>query len=248
MTRRYPPADVKKLYGRAAARCALCRAELVLESTSHDSTKQIGKIAHIVAHSENGPRSDPDYPKDELDKYENWILLCPTCHEKVDAQENTYTVQRLRELKRNHEEWVRNSLEDNMPEFGFAELEVAVKGIANMSDTSSTEFSVLPPDEKISRNGLTAETRNLLVMGLMRSKEVDNYLNEMDIINAGFADQITAAFQKQYIALRGNGLSGDALFEVLFDFASGGSSDFKIRAAGLALLSHLFEICEVFEK
>jgi len=248
MTRRYPAADVKKLYGRAAARCALCRAELVLDNTPHDPAKQIGKIAHIVAHSESGPRSDPDYPKDELDKYENWILLCPTCHDKVDAQENTYTQEYLRELKRKHEKWVRDSLEDSMSEFGFAELEVAIKGIANMDAQSPTEFSVIAPNDKIAKNELTPEIRNLLVMGLMRSKEVNDYLIEMHKINTGFADKITAAFKKRYIELKEEGLFGDELFEALIDFASGGTSDFKIRAAGLALLSHLFEICEVFEK
>jgi len=247
MTRKYPSADVKKLYGKAAARCALCRVELVLASTPHDSTKQIGKIAHIVAHSESGPRADPDYPKDELDKYENWILLCPTCHDKVDAQENTYTPEDLRELKRTHEHWVRDSLEASMSEFGFAELEIAIKGIANMDSQSPTEFSVLAPDDKIAKNELTPEIRNLLVMGLMRSKEVNGYLSEMDKINTGFADKITAAFKKRYMELKER-LSGDELFEALLDFASGETSDFKIRAAGLALLSHLFEICEVFEK
>ena len=69
MNRKYPQGDVKNLYGLAAARCAFpdCRKLLVLEGTNTDKTKQIGKIAHIVAHSENGPRSDSSYPKNKLE-------------------------------------------------------------------------------------------------------------------------------------------------------------------------------------
>ncbi len=75
--RTYPPKDVKIPYGRAAGRCAVsnCRKELILDGTEHDDTKQIGIIAHIVGHSDDGPRGDPGYPREKLDTYENWILL-----------------------------------------------------------------------------------------------------------------------------------------------------------------------------
>ncbi len=250
MTRKYPAADVKMLYGRAAARCAFprCRIDLVLDGTAHDKTKQIGKIAHIIAHGNSGPRADTGYPAEKRDTYGNWILLCPTCHDTVDAQENTYTTQYLRDLKRDHEQWVRESLESVIASVGFAELEVAVKGIAQKEGPVVTGFSVIAPDDKIRKNELTVTTRNLLVMGLMRGAEVGNYLREMDKIDAGFADRLTSGFKAQYAELRAGGLVGDALFEELLTFASGGSEDFKIKAAGLALLSHLFELCEVFEK
>ena len=43
-------------------------------------------------------------------------------------------------------------------------------------------------------------------------------------------------------------LSGDMLFNALFEFATKGCNDFKQRAAGLSVLVYLFEKCEVFEK
>lgn len=250
MTRKYPLPDLKILYGRAAGRCAFthCRQELVLEETATDKTKQIGKIAHIVAHSAGGPRHDPSYPADELDAYENWVLLCPTCHDTVDAHEGKYSVQVLRDIKSIHEQWVRDTLSDAMPQVGFAELEVAVKGIAQQSAADMTEFSVIPPDKKITKNQLSDVTRKLLVMGLMQSVQVKKYLEAMEQIHDGFASRLVGGFKSKYTELSvGNQSSSDAVFESILSFACSNATDFATRAAGLALLSHLFETCEVFK-
>lgn len=252
MTRKYPQADIKILYGQAAARCAFptCRKDVVLECTATDKTKQIGKIAHIVAHSESGPRFDSNYPKNKLDTYENWVLLCPTCHDTVDAQEKQYTVESLRKLKADHEEWVQNTLNDAISEVTFAELEVAVKGIAiQQADIPPGGFSVITPDEKIRKNQLSDASRNMIAMGLMQGSQVKAYLEGVEQLDSGFINRLIAGFQEKYKFLSAKKeLTSDAVFEELLSFASSSGNDFKTRAAGLALLAHLFETCEVFEK
>lgn len=252
MTRKYPQADVKILYGKAAARCAFpnCRKIVVLECTANDPISQIGKIAHIVAHSEGGPRSDSSYPKAKLDTYENWVLLCPTCHDTIDAQENQYTVEFLQDLKAKHEEWVLNTLNDAMSEVTFAELEIAVMGIAIQEPCIPPGgFSVITPDEKIRKNQLSDDSRSMIAMGLMQGGEVKTYLEGVEQLDPGFIDRLIVGFQKKYTSLAGNlELTSDAIFEELLSFAASNKSSFRTRAAGLALLAHLFETCEVFEK
>jgi len=54
-------------------------------------------------------------------------LLCPTCHDKVDVQNNIYTVDDLRRIKMEHELWVRNNLVFEIFQIGFAEVEVVAK-------------------------------------------------------------------------------------------------------------------------
>jgi hypothetical protein len=46
----------------------------------------------------------------ELDDYENLILLCKVHHKVVDDQRQTFTVERLNNMKADHEQWVRNCL------------------------------------------------------------------------------------------------------------------------------------------
>ncbi|MCT6930520.1 MAG: hypothetical protein M3Z89_20935 [Lysinibacillus fusiformis] len=102
----------KMLWGKAANRCALatCRNELVMDETETDDPSIIGEECHIVAREDDGPRGNPDFPKEQRDIYSNLILMCNIHHKIIDDQENFYTVEKLKEIKRDHEEWVRNSL------------------------------------------------------------------------------------------------------------------------------------------
>ncbi|MFZ2655453.1 MAG: hypothetical protein WAX69_11045 [Victivallales bacterium] len=73
----------------------------------------IGDECHIISATEKGPRHDPTSPEDQLDAYENLVLLCRIHHKMVDDQEETYTTDILRQMKSNHEVWVAQKLSDN---------------------------------------------------------------------------------------------------------------------------------------
>ena len=99
----------KLLWARSGARCAYCRRELVLTATKDDDAI-IGDECHIHARQAGGPRSNTAMSIDELDDYENLILLCKVHHKMADDQPNTYTVDALKNLKKKHEKWVQETL------------------------------------------------------------------------------------------------------------------------------------------
>jgi hypothetical protein len=99
--------DRKLLWGLAHNRCAICRTPLVLEATSSDPKSIVGDEAHIVAQSPTGPRAG-SLSSADLDRYENLILLCKVHHKLVDDQPIAYTVDRLREIKAEHEDWAES--------------------------------------------------------------------------------------------------------------------------------------------
>ena len=89
----------------------------------------------------------------------------------------------------------------------------------------------------------------MIAMGLMQAHQVKTYLEQVEQIDPGFIQRLIGGFQEKYRTLiQDRQLNSDAVFEELRNFSSSGKSDFKIQAAGLALLSYLFEACEVFEK
>lgn len=105
-TRDIPDAQKKILFTLSGNRCAFpgCQKQLVeFPKDAHDSATHIGEMAHIVAHGERGPRADPSYPIAKLNTHENLILLCPTCHTRIDRQPYQYNVHVLRQMKRDHE-------------------------------------------------------------------------------------------------------------------------------------------------
>jgi HNH endonuclease len=95
-------ADYKILWGRAGGICSNpdCRADLTVLLKDRQ-TYNVGEMAHIIARKERGPRGRPGGGADD---YSNLILLCPTCHAKIDkAPEGTYTEDLLHKWKAEHE-------------------------------------------------------------------------------------------------------------------------------------------------
>lgn len=80
----------------------------------------VGEIAHIVAQSKGGPRAEVSVPGGNIDGFDNLILLCHEHHELVDQQPNTYPVEKLRQFKLDHEEWVRTRLSKGQEYEGLA--------------------------------------------------------------------------------------------------------------------------------
>lgn len=248
-TRSYYDKDIKLLWGLAAARCAFkkCRKECVAEGTKTDRAAIFGKIAHIVAHSDTGPRADPTYDKKLRDKYENLILLCGNDHDIVDFQPNTYTILDLRGWKTEHEIWVRASLAQEIPSVGFAELEVTTKALLSQPMKPEEILTLTPPLEKMGKNNLTSDSHYLVSLGMSKSREVETFVSHVALIDSDFPERLKAGFVEQYNKFREQGIEGDELFTLMHQFASGDSSDFKKQASGLAVLMYLFEKCEVFE-
>lgn len=70
------------------------------------SIATIREAAHIIAFSEDGPRGEQHESDTEINSYENLILLCPTCHTKIDKASELYPADLLYEWKRNHEKQI----------------------------------------------------------------------------------------------------------------------------------------------
>lgn len=101
----------KLLWGRSGNRCAICKKELVVKATARDGESIIGEECHIVSSKPTGPRQRSDLLTSEMDSYGNLILLCRTHHKVIDDQVVEYSESKLYEIKRKHESWVKDSLE-----------------------------------------------------------------------------------------------------------------------------------------
>lgn len=112
------------LFGKSGNRCAFagCQRLLTVEGNDLDRIVVLGEAAHIVAESPKGPRGDSPLSVDERNDYHNLVLLCSQHHQLIDAQPQTYTIERLQGMKAQHEQWVKESLGSGNEE---SELRVA---------------------------------------------------------------------------------------------------------------------------
>ena len=72
-----------------------CRLPLINDPTNTYSYTLIGEMAHMVGKKPGAPRYDGSMSDADRNSYENLILLCPTCHVKIDKQVDAYAVEKL---------------------------------------------------------------------------------------------------------------------------------------------------------
>lgn len=95
----------KELWGKAAGRCSICKKKIILDD---DVRSNISNECHIISPKENGPRHIEGI--NNYNSYDNLILLCRNHHAEVDNNVNKYTVDKLKEIKKQHEKYVNDCL------------------------------------------------------------------------------------------------------------------------------------------
>jgi hypothetical protein len=91
----------KQLFALSRNECAFagCARQLV-----RDDGIVAGKICHIRASGEKGPRHDKTWPPEQLDSFENLLLLCQEHHDLIDkGNVLEWTIERLEKMKATHE-------------------------------------------------------------------------------------------------------------------------------------------------
>ena len=99
----------------------------------------------------------------------------------------------------------------------------------------------------LNKNNLSEKISQKVSIGLVKSKEVENFLSNYEGFDPNFSSRLVKGFVDKYLELKNSNITGDTLFDELHVFSSINSEKFKYQAAGLAILVYLFEKCEVFE-
>lgn len=108
VTRQIKVTVQNRLWGRAAGRCQFSGCNLPLyKSPVTQEDVNIAEKAHIYSFSKNGPRGWGIFktaPKD-LNNLENLLLVCHSCHEKIDQDllGERYSADLLKQWKQEHE-------------------------------------------------------------------------------------------------------------------------------------------------
>jgi hypothetical protein len=127
---------VKRLFAVSGNWCAFSRCISPMVDPASGSI--IGQVCHIKGENPGPPpsaRYDPGQSDEERHGFDNLILLCGPHHKVIDDDERTYTVERLLELKKEHEG-------GQVPTAGLTD-DQADRLIANISGNTITGGSIL---------------------------------------------------------------------------------------------------------
>jgi len=92
---------VKRLFAVSGNQCAFPKCQVPLVDPA--SGKVTGRICHIKGRKLGSPRFDSQQTDAERHSFENLVLMCPIHHDVIDADEESYTVERLQRIKAAHE-------------------------------------------------------------------------------------------------------------------------------------------------
>lgn len=95
--------EQKILFAKSWNLCAFPKCDAPVIAEDGGESKPLAEMAHMIARSDDGPRSDSTLALKDRNKAANLILLCPTHHTLVDKFEHQYNVHVLREMKLKHE-------------------------------------------------------------------------------------------------------------------------------------------------
>lgn len=95
---------VRQLWATSAGRCQLEGCNRLLTEYHRKRTyRNRGYVAHIHAAEPGGPRPHPTMQPDELNQFDNLIMLCDSCHKEVDVDApGEYPATRLIAAKEEH--------------------------------------------------------------------------------------------------------------------------------------------------
>lgn len=100
--------EKKKLYALSGNQC--CFPGCTEKVYDLEMDVLLGEMCHISAVNPNGPRFNPNLTNDELNSYQNIILLCPNHHTMIDKNEKQYNEAFLKSMKMDHESKFYNIL------------------------------------------------------------------------------------------------------------------------------------------
>jgi len=122
-----------------------------------DNKKSIftGIAAHITAASNGGPRFDPTLSQEERSSIENGIFLCSTCASMIDKNDGIdFTVEKLKEWKKNHEEYVlENYNKSSDSKITIIDGEHRAVGRGNVTGLKISGPTLLKPGTKVIAEG-----------------------------------------------------------------------------------------------
>lgn len=98
-----PAATRLRLFAAASGHCQRPECLEALFPVELGGDKHIAEMAHVIPHGDAGPRYE-NRPAGgfDADSFDNLLLLCPTCHTKVDKDPEAYPRQLLLDWKETH--------------------------------------------------------------------------------------------------------------------------------------------------
>jgi len=185
---------IKKIFALSGNKCYFPRCNNQIVDIGNGSV--VGEICHIKAKKKRGSRYDEDLTDEEINAFENLILMCRLHHKIIDDDPVSYTVQRLLEIKSQHES--QNYSDEEPDDFIIKNIIVnyyhsSVENFGNQSQQSEIQLffnKVVNFLNRLVKGGLTASFIKQIAGELNRNHKKEFFGINIIQTNKGFYNKI----------------------------------------------------------
>lgn len=124
------------------------------------------------------------------------------------------------------------------------DLEAVITTLEGLEPDLDAIMPPPPSEQKLNKNALSIEARELLQIGRFKARMVETYFKKSANVELG--ERIAKSFRRHYAELRARELSPDQILGGLQEFA-GVSGEPKRQAAAMSVLMYFFDRCDIFE-
>lgn len=218
--------------------CCMCKQKI----GRYEENGFVGEFAHIEDLQKATKRYNPDKSIDELNDESNIIILCPTCHTKIDKYSEDYPTEKLQQIKREYENNIKIAIEYANPDL-YSKFSKICKDLSGKCNNAGIieRYNSIKVEEKISKNSLS-EIKD----------QIDMYMRYIPI----FKEFLETLSQSERTELRHNIMSLYKLEQCKDDcnvqkFTNlirrvVGNDFSNVFPAGIIICNY-FEECDVFE-
>lgn len=218
--------------------CCMCKQKI----GRYEENGFVGEFAHIEDLQKATKRYNPDKSIDELNDESNIIILCPTCHTKIDKYSEDYPTEKLQQIKREYENNIKIAIEYANPDL-YSKFSKICKDLSEKCNNAGIieRYNSIKVEEKISKNSLS-EIKD----------QIDMYMRYIPI----FKEFLETLSQSERTELRHNIMSLYKLEQCKDDcnvqkFTNlirrvVGNDFSNVFPAGIIICNY-FEECDVFE-
>lgn len=115
-----------------------CNVNLFLNIGEADF--HIAEMAHIISAGDSGPRTKK-ISEEQKGEFSNLILLCPTCHTKIDKAANEFPESLIKKWKKEHSQKINTLFNIKL----FTNREEVRKAILPLLNENRTIFNIYGP-------------------------------------------------------------------------------------------------------
>lgn len=132
----------QRLFAACAGHCQNPHCNASLFEEHQGGTVHVAEMAHVFAAKDEGPRGRAELSPAERGAFENLIVLCSSCHTKIDKAEADYPPEMLLGWKASHQA----AIEKLFGAVKFTSRTEALKAIEPLMLENNSLFSSLNPN------------------------------------------------------------------------------------------------------